>query len=639
MIKKWEVAPSPVDKNKNRHRLMIDGEMKDIFFIVKKLGSLCSRPEKSSGDFNFIIYLSKLEPDTMSKLKEVVTELEKSDTSRRERQDKALAFTAPVPPAVPPPAAPPSDAAPVPAVRQPAPPAPVPPPAAPERPAAPPPPPGVTPAPAVRQPAPPAPTPPPALPPDAAAPPSFASPPPAPKGPAALPPQSKPQFSAPFGPPPSVSGRVEPSKAEPVEEKKKEEPKPEPVSPAQSSSPSVSTRMRLKWGVEMPLMPTYTFETLQSGSYNRFAHAAAMAAIDSPGTMYNPLMIFGIPGTGKTHFMHAISYGLSATLGQDKLFVTDGIRLSKGVEKAVSDGSIERLDKMFSEIRALVIDDVHLMMLSAENKPYISKWLNDFTAANKQIVVSSVFPPKSLAGLEEALGFQLSQGWMVDVKVPPASAYKVVLGHLLSDMDVKLSEDEVNRLFINKLTPFGEVSRTLEQIRKLDKFMGASASAKGSKEMLDLLLGLSETAVAGAVSDADYAESAAWKSSENQWFKWGLFHPKGYEKEARFALHSAAARAKDLGIPVAWTQVFTEAYDPDELYGTPFKIGNFAAEKNVNGLIVLGPQPTSALGAQEAEFRHISEKIMRSYSVKTAWLSSNSLKSPSAYVRLLMDLM
>jgi len=397
--------------------------------------------------------------------------------------------------------------------------------------------------------------------------------------------------------------------------------------------------MRLKWGVEMPLMPTYTFETLQSGSYNRFAHAAAMAAIDSPGTMYNPLMIFGIPGTGKTHFMHAISYGLSATLGQDKLFVTDGIRLSKGVEKAVSDGSIERLDKMFSEIRALVIDDVHLMMLSAENKPYISKWLNDFTAANKQIVVSSVFPPKSLAGLEEALGFQLSQGWMVDVKVPPASAYKIVLGHLLSDMDVKLSEDEVNRLFINKLTPFGEVSRTLEQIRKLDKFMGASASAKGSKEMLDLLLGLSETAVAGAVSDADYAESAAWKSSENQWFKWGLFHPKGYEKEARFALHSAAARAKDLGIPVAWTQVFTEAYDPDELYGTPFKIGNFAAEKNVNGLIVLGPQPTSALGAQEAEFRHISEKIMRSYSVKTAWLSSNSLKSPSAYVRLLMDLM
>ncbi|MDQ7772133.1 MAG: DnaA/Hda family protein, partial [Elusimicrobiales bacterium] len=455
----------------------------------------------------------------------------------------------------------------------------------------------------------------------------------------APPPADKPKFSAPFGPPPTVSGRIKQPAAPPPEEKKEEKPAAPAAAPASMTAPGVSSRTRLKWGVEMPLVPTHTFESLQSGSYNRFAHAAAMAVVDSPGTMYNPLLIFGVPGTGKTHFMHSIAYGLSAALGQDKLFVTDGIRFSKGVELAIKDGSIEKLDKMFSYVKGLVIDDVHLLMLTGENKKYISKWLNEFMSANKQIVVSSVFPPKALAGLEDSLGFQLSQGWMVDVKIPPASAYKTILSNLLASMDVKLSDEDVDRIFMDRMMSFNDVTRTLEQLRKLEKFVSNAMSSKGNREMLDTLLGISETAIAGAVSEADYGSAMGWQPAENQWFKWGLFYPKGYEKEAKFALYSASARAKELGISVAWSQVFTESYDPDELYGTPFRIGNFTSEKTVNGLIILGPQPSSALGAQEAEFRHITEKILRSYSVKNAWLSSNSLKSPSAYARLLMDLM
>ena len=75
MIKKWDVAPAPNDKNPGRHKLLIKGDMKDIFMIVKNLGSLCSRPEKTSGEFDFLIYLSKLEMDTMKKLKAVTAEL------------------------------------------------------------------------------------------------------------------------------------------------------------------------------------------------------------------------------------------------------------------------------------------------------------------------------------------------------------------------------------------------------------------------------------------------------------------------------------------------------------------------------------------------------------------------------------
>ncbi|MCK5356859.1 MAG: hypothetical protein KAJ48_00555, partial [Elusimicrobiales bacterium] len=91
MIAKWDIQPVPVPKNKQRHKLLIKGDMKDIFFIVKKLGQICSRPEKSKGDFNFIIYLSKMDMEIMSKLKQVTGELSamaKKDASAQALEEK-----------------------------------------------------------------------------------------------------------------------------------------------------------------------------------------------------------------------------------------------------------------------------------------------------------------------------------------------------------------------------------------------------------------------------------------------------------------------------------------------------------------------------------------------------------------------
>jgi len=392
--------------------------------------------------------------------------------------------------------------------------------------------------------------------------------------------------------------------------------------------------------MELPLIPTYSFQTLIAGSHNRFAHAAAMAVVENPGVIYNPLLVFGGPGTGKTHFVNSISYGLSASIGQSNIFVTDGIKLSKGVEMAIKEGGMERLESLFSKVKVLIIDDVHMLMVSESNKKYISKWLNDFVAQNKQIVVTSVFPPKSLSGLEEAIGFEFSQGWMVDLKTPASQAYKAILNQLLQGRDIKLSEEEMNTLFASAATPFNEVAKTLESVKKLEKFVVNAMNNSTHAQLLEMLLGQTETPVAGAVTEEDAHHASSWHPSQidSAWFKWGVFYPKGMKREADFALFTLHERAKELGLNTEWSQVFMEEYNSDELYGIPFKIGNFASDKNVNGVIVLGPQPSSALGAQEAEFRHITFKILDSFLVKGAWLYADKIKSKAAYAKILMDL-
>lgn len=595
MLKKWDVAPAPNEKNPGRHKLLIKGEMKDIFLIVKKLGSLCSRPEKTSGEFDFIIYLSKLEMDTLKKLKAITSELSAPAPAAEAADafgEEPAPFDSPKPKIKTAPAAEPPVLQPAPKpVEQPKP-APQPAPQPAPRPAA-------QPAPA-----------------------------------AAQPPADSPSITRPRGNfVPSATTRA----------KKEEAPAPAPAvqAPAPAAAaPSISSRIKTRWSMELPLIPTYSFQTLVAGSHNRFAHAAAMAVVENPGVIYNPLLVFGVPGTGKTHFVNSISYGLSASIGQSSIFVTDGIKFSKGVELAIKEGGVARLEELLGKVKVLIIDDVHLLMVSEANKKYLSKWLNDFVAQSKQIVVTSVFPPKSLSGLEDAVGFQFTQGWMVDLKMPQAQAYKSILNQLMQGLDVKISDEEANKFFAGALTPFNEVGKTLENMKKLEKFVINAMSSVTHAQLLDMLLGTAETPAPGAVTEEDIRQAASWKPSQvdSSWSKWGLFYPKGLRREADFALYSVRERAKELGLNPDWSQVFTEEYDSDELYGIPFKIGNFASERNVNGVIVIGPQPTSALGAQEAEFRHITFKILDSFLVKSAWLPSEKLKSKAAYAKILMDL-
>ncbi len=579
MLKKWDVAPAPNDKNPGRHKLLIKGEMKDIFLIVKKLGSVCSRPEKTTGDYDFLIYLSKLEMDTMKKLKAVTAELGSASVSDR----------APAP------------AAAAPAFSEPAP--------------------FETPAPKLKiEPAP------------APAPAPAPQPAPAP-APAPQPAQHHPLPQN----VPSMTGRM-----------KRPEPAPAPAAAAPAAAAPAAapataivrpaSSVKAKWSMELPLIPTQSFQTLVAGSHNRFAHAAAMAVVENPGTIYNPLLLFGTPGTGKTHFVNSISYGLSSSIGQGSIFVTDGIKFSKGIELAVDEGGIAKLEEMISKIKVLIIDDVHLLMVSDKNRKYLTKWLNDFVAQSRQIVVTSVFPPKSLSGLEDAVGFQFTQGWMVDLKMPSSQSYKAILSQIMQGMDVKLSEADITSHFANDSVPFTDAARALAETKKLEKFTVNAMNAATHSQLLETLSGFGESA--GTMPDeGDFSRAASWSpSAKDQWFRWGIFYPKGMKREADYALFSLHERAKELGMNTEWSQVFAEEYNSDELYGIPFHIGNLAAERKVNGAIILGPQPTSALGAQEAEFRHITSKILSSYMVKGAWLPCGGLKSKAAYARLLMDL-
>lgn len=258
---------------------------------------------------------------------------------------------------------------------------------------------------------------------------------------------------------PSVSTRLSGKTPAPAEQKP-----PAPDSgPSLIKQPPPPPRVKQGWDLELPLIPA----TLIPGAYNRFANAAAMSVLDDPGMICNPLMVFGEPGSGKTHFINYIAYSLSTTVGLSAILVTDGARFSRAIDTAMASGTLDRLEAFLAGIKVLIIDDLHRLAVSAANREYIAKFISGFIDTNRQVVLASGLSPEFIAGLEEAAGVQFTQGWTVDLKKPTPQQYKAILNQRMKELGLVLTEAQLAPLFFPGGTPsLSEAIKTLESMKK-----------------------------------------------------------------------------------------------------------------------------------------------------------------------------
>lgn len=122
-----------------------------------------------------------------------------------------------------------------------------------------------------------------------------------------------------------------------------------------------------------------------------------------------------------------MAYAFSKKYGQENIFMTNGVRLSRGIQRYVMEGNIEKFEKFMDTVKVLLIDDIHLIAINEQNRVHISKLLNKFLKEQKQIVITSKYPPESLEKLEELIKFKLDSGWISELKPASGAAhFKIV---------------------------------------------------------------------------------------------------------------------------------------------------------------------------------------------------------------------
>jgi chromosomal replication initiator protein len=194
---------------------------------------------------------------------------------------------------------------------------------------------------------------------------------------------------------------------------------PDPVAPATEIVPAEPKARHVS------LNPRYTFDTYVVGSGNRLAHAACQAVAEKPARAYNPLFLYGGVGLGKTHLLHAIGNacylrGLNVLYVSSEEFTNDMIT-------AIRTHTTQAFREKYRSADVLLIDDIQFIAGKESTQEEFFHTFNTLHGQDKQIIVSSDRPPKSLVTLEERLRSRFEWGLSADIQAPDLETRLAIL--------------------------------------------------------------------------------------------------------------------------------------------------------------------------------------------------------------------
>ena len=231
------------------------------------------------------------------------------------------------------------------------------------------------------------------------------------------------------------------------------------------------------------LNPRYTFDNFIVGSSNDLAYTASQAVAANPGMKYNPLYFYGGVGLGKTHLMQAVGNEIIKNDPNAKVlyvssetFVNEFLDYIRFKKKGFSD--------KYRNIDVLIVDDMQFIANKEKTQEEFFHTFNFLHQNNKQIIISSDKPPRSIPTLTERLRSRFEMGMSIDVQMPDFETRCAILSAKASLSGVELNVETVEYLATNIKTNIRELEGALNQLLAYAELHGTEPDISTAEGLL-----------------------------------------------------------------------------------------------------------------------------------------------------------
>jgi chromosomal replication initiator protein len=187
--------------------------------------------------------------------------------------------------------------------------------------------------------------------------------------------------------------------------------------------------------------PKYLFANFVEGTSNEFALAAARRVAENPSLSYNPLFVYGGVGLGKTHLLHAIGHEIQHSRPQLRLLYLPAEQFTNELINSIRFDRMPAFRERYRTIDVLMIDDVQFIARKERTQEEFFHTFNTLYTSQKQIIISSDAPPRSIPTLEERLRSRFEWGLIADIQPPDLETKIAILQRKAALEGMQLPEE------------------------------------------------------------------------------------------------------------------------------------------------------------------------------------------------------
>lgn len=228
----------------------------------------------------------------------------------------------------------------------------------------------------------------------------------------------------------------------------------------------------------------YTFENFIEGKSNAQARAAALQVAEAPGERFNPLLIYGESGLGKTHLMHAIGNHIAASGERAHVLYVGAEKFVRDLITSIRGNTTEQFKAHYRSVDALLIDDIHFFVGKSGSQEEFFHTFNELLDGRQQMVMTCDRYPAELDGLDSRLKSRFTWGLTVPVEAPELETRVAILLNKAEERGIVLPEKVAFFVAQRVRSNVRELEGTLNRLVASSRFLGREITEDFARETL-----------------------------------------------------------------------------------------------------------------------------------------------------------